>query len=47
MTAAQIARVSYESAIRASVPFYLSHLAVIVIVSVWPELVLWLPRLLN
>ncbi len=47
MTAAQIARVSYESAIRASLPFYISHLAVIVIVSVWPQLVLWLPGLLN
>ncbi len=45
MTAAQIARVSYERAIVASLPFYLSHLAVIVIVSLWPQLVLWLPRL--
>ena len=44
-TAAQIARVSYERAIVASLPFYLSHLAVIVIVSLWPQLVLWLPRL--
>jgi tripartite ATP-independent transporter DctM subunit len=46
MTAAQIAQVSYERAIVASLPFYLSHLAVIVIVSLWPALVLWLPRLL-
>ena len=45
MTAAQIARVSYERAIVASLPFYLSHVAVIVIVSLWPQLVLWLPRL--
>jgi tripartite ATP-independent transporter DctM subunit len=46
MTAAQIAQVSYERAIVASLPFYLSHIAVIVIVSLWPALVLWLPRLL-
>ena len=43
MTTAQIAGVSYESAIRASLPFYVSFLAVIVIVSVWPQAVLWLP----
>ncbi len=45
MTAAQIAQVSYERAIVASLPFYVSHLAVIVIVSLSPQLVLWLPRL--
>lgn len=47
MTAAQIAGVSYESAIRASLPFYFSFIAVIVMVSAWPQMVLWLPRLLN
>ena len=47
MTAAQIAGVSYESAIRASLPFYLSFIAVIMMVSAWPQMVLWLPRLLN
>lgn len=47
MTAAQIANVSYERAIVASLPFYLSFLAVIVIVSVWPAMVLWLPGMLN
>lgn len=47
MTTAQIARVSYERAIRASLPFYVSHLAVILIVSLWPGLVLWLPRMLD
>ena len=47
MTAARIAQVSYESAIRASLPFYLSFLAVIVIVAVWPQIVLFLPRLLQ
>lgn len=47
MTAAQIAGVSYESAIRASLPFYCSFIVVIVMVSAWPQMVLWLPRLLN
>lgn len=47
MTAAQIARVSYERAIRASLPFYLSFITVIVIVSVWPHVVLWLPALFE
>jgi tripartite ATP-independent transporter DctM subunit len=46
MTAAQIAQVSYERAIIASLPFYISHLAVILIVSLSPSLVLWLPKLL-
>lgn len=44
MTAAQIANVRYESAIRASLPFYVSFIAVIAIVSVWPQVVLWLPE---
>ncbi|UCH49423.1 MAG: TRAP transporter large permease [Betaproteobacteria bacterium] len=47
MTAAQIAKVSYERAIRASLPFYLSFISVIVIVSVWPKVVLWLPALFD
>lgn len=47
MTAAQIAKVSYERAIRASLPFYLSFVAVIAIVSVWPWVVLWLPALFE
>ena len=47
MTAAQIANVNYESAIRASLPFYLSFISVIVIISVWPQFVLWLPALFN
>jgi tripartite ATP-independent transporter DctM subunit len=46
MTATQIAGVSYERAIVASVPFYVTHFAVIVIVSLWPAFVLWLPNLL-
>ena len=47
MTASRIAGVTYERAIRASLPFYASHLAVIIVVSVWPGLVLWLPGLLG
>ena len=47
MTAAQIAKVSYESAIRASLPFYVSFIAVIAVVSAWPRIVLWLPALLQ
>lgn len=47
MTASQIAGVTYERAILASLPFYASHLFVIVVVSLSPDLVLWLPRLLD
>ncbi len=47
MTAAKIADVSYESAIRESIPFFLSHLAVIVLVSLVPGVALWLPHLLR
>lgn len=47
MTTARIAGVSYEKAIVASVPFYLSFIAVIAIVSLWPATVLWLPGLLR
>lgn len=47
MTASQLAGVTYERAIRASLPFYASHVAVIVIVSLWPSLVLWLPNLIR
>ena len=47
MTASQIAGVSYERAIVTSLPFYFSHLAVIVIVSLWPGLVLFVPNLLK
>ncbi len=47
MTASQIAGVTYERAILASLPFFASHLFVIVVVSLWPDFVLWLPRLLD
>jgi tripartite ATP-independent transporter DctM subunit len=47
MTAARIADVPYERAIRESLPFLVSHLTVIVIVSLWPGIALWLPNLLR
>lgn len=46
MTAAQIAGVPYERAIIASLPFLVTHFVVIIIVSLWPAFVLWLPNLL-
>jgi tripartite ATP-independent transporter DctM subunit len=47
MTAAKIAEVPYERAIRESAPFLLSHLVVIALVSVFPAIALWLPSLLH
>jgi len=47
MTAARIADVPYERAIRESLPFLVSHLTVILIVSLWPGIALWLPNLLR
>ncbi len=47
MTAARIAGVTYESTIRQSLPFLVSHLVVLVIASTSPELVLWFPRLIG
>ena len=47
MTASTTADVPYERAIIASMPFFVSHLFVIVLVSVWPGLVLWLPGLFD
>ena len=47
MTAARIAEVPYERAIRESAPFLISHLTVIVLVSLVPGIPLWLPGLLR
>ena len=47
MTAAKIAEVPYERAIRQSAPFFMSHLVVIVLVSLIPAIPLWLPSLLH
>jgi tripartite ATP-independent transporter DctM subunit len=47
MTAAKIANVPYERAIRQSAPFFLSHVVVILLVSLFPGIALWLPGLLR
>jgi tripartite ATP-independent transporter DctM subunit len=47
MTAAKIADVPYERAIRQSAPFFLSHMVVIVLVSLIPGIALWLPGLIR
>ena len=47
MTASQIAGVSYERAILASLPFYVSFIVVIVLVAAFPALSTWLPGLLR
>ncbi|QNI02027.1 TRAP transporter large permease [Halomonas sp. SH5A2] len=46
MTAARIAEVPYEKAIIASLPFYVSFLAVIVLLAAFPALSTWIPSLL-
>lgn len=47
MTAARIAEAPYEAVIRESFPFLLGHLAVIVLASLSPTLVLWFPKLIG
>ncbi|GGY01487.1 permease [Litchfieldella qijiaojingensis] len=47
MTAARIAEVPYERAILASLPFYLSFIAVIVLLAAFPILSTWIPSLLH
>ncbi len=47
MTASQIAGVPYHRAIVTALPFYLSHLAVIAVVSLWPAFVLFIPSLFD
>lgn len=47
MTAAWIARVPYERAIVASLPFYISFFAVIVLLALFPGLSTWIPGLLH
>ncbi|MFC3282559.1 TRAP transporter large permease [Litchfieldella rifensis] len=47
MTAARIAQVPYERAIIASLPFYLSFIAVIVLLAALPILSTWIPSLLH
>ena len=47
MTAARIAEVPYEAAIKESWPFALALVVVVIIASVSPQLVLWFPRLVG
>jgi TRAP-type C4-dicarboxylate transport system permease large subunit len=47
MTAAKIANVPYERAILESMPFFVSHMVVILLVAFFPAIALWLPGLLN
>jgi len=47
MTAAWIAKVPYERAIVASLPFYISFFAVIVLLALFPGLSTWIPSLLK
>jgi tripartite ATP-independent transporter DctM subunit len=46
MTASRIADVPYERAIIETVPFFFSHMAVILLVVFFPAIALWLPSLL-
>jgi len=47
MTASKIANVPYERAIIESLPFFVSHMAVILLVAFFPIIALWLPSLLH
>jgi tripartite ATP-independent transporter DctM subunit len=47
MTASRIADVPYERAIIETIPFFISHMAVILLVAFFPWIALWLPSLLH
>jgi TRAP-type C4-dicarboxylate transport system permease large subunit len=47
MVASKIAGVSYNSTIWMLTPYILAWMAVILLVAYVPELVLWLPRLMQ
>jgi tripartite ATP-independent transporter DctM subunit len=47
MTASRIADVPYERAIIETIPFFLSHMVVILLVTFFPWIALWLPSLLG
>ncbi len=47
MTAARIADVPYERAIIETIPFFLSHVATILLVAFFPAFATWLPSLLR
>jgi TRAP-type C4-dicarboxylate transport system permease large subunit len=42
-----IAKISFGQMIRAMLPFYLPLGAALLIITYWPGLVLWLPRLIE
>jgi TRAP-type C4-dicarboxylate transport system permease large subunit len=42
-----IAKVSMWSVLRATVPFYIPLFASLFIITIWPELTLWLPKMLR
>ena len=47
LVSAKLAQVSYESSIRASLPFMATHLLVLILVAYIPQLALWLPEWLS
>ena len=47
LVAAKLAEVPYEKAVMASLPFLITHLVVLALVALIPELTLWLPNLFG
>jgi TRAP-type C4-dicarboxylate transport system permease large subunit len=47
MVASQVAKVPYEKSIKEVFPFLGAEIAALLLVSYWPALTLWVPRLLN
>jgi tripartite ATP-independent transporter DctM subunit len=47
LVAAKLAEVPYEKAVRASMPFLITHLVVLALVALIPELTTWLPQLFG
>jgi len=47
MTAAKIAKVPYERAVVASIPFFFAIFSAIILLALFPQVVLWLPDLLH
>jgi tripartite ATP-independent transporter DctM subunit len=47
LVAAKLAEVPYEKAVRASIPFLITHLLVLALVALIPELTTWLPQLFG
>jgi tripartite ATP-independent transporter DctM subunit len=47
MTTSKISGVPYESAIKEVIPFFLSQIIVVVVISIFPEIILWFPHLIG